>query len=451
MKVNVEKIENNVATLKIEVDAGEFEKALDQSYRKNVKRFNIPGFRRGKAPRSLIERYYGPEVFYEDAAEIVLSEAYKKGVEENNLEPVDYPRFDIDQIGKGTGIVATAQVTVKPEVELGEYKGLEVEKMVYNVTEEDVEKELKALQEQNARLVSVERPAQTGDVVVIDLEGFVNGEPLKDAKVQNYPVELGSKILVEDLENSITGMKAGETKEVKVTYPAEHPNKDLAGKEVLFKVSLKEVKEKELPPIDDEFAKDVSEFETLEELKQDIKNRLEERAKSFSESSLRGSILKKLVEQAKVDIPKVMVDREIERLIMDFAFQLRLRGLDLKQYLEASQLSMEEFKGKFQERAYNNVKTSLVLEAVAKAENIEVSEEELDEELAKYAESAQKSLAEYKKSLKEEDLEHIKDHILTRKIFDFLKSHAKINEKIVERIVDNESESEEESKLEEQA
>ena len=444
MKVNVEKIENNVATLKIEVEAGEFEKAIEQSYRKNVKRFNIPGFRRGKAPRSLIERYYGPEVFYEDAAEIVLSEAYKKVVEENSLEPVDHPHFDIDKIGKDIGIVATAKVTVKPEVKLGQYKGLEVEKMVYNVTEEDVEKELKDLQEKNARLVSVERPAQKGDVVLVDLEGFANGEPLKDAKVQNYPLELGSKILVEDLEEKIIGMKPGETKEVAVTYPAEHPNKDLAGKEVLFKVSLKEVKEKELPQLDDEFAKDVSEFETLEELKQDIKNRLEERAKSLSESSLRGAILKKVVEQAEVDIPQVMVDREIERLIMDFAFQLRLRGLDLKQYLEISNLSPEEFKGKFQERAYNNVKTSLILEALAKAENMEVTEEEVDEELTKYAEAAQKSLAEYKKNLKEEDLEHIKDHILTRKIFDFLISQAKVNEKVVENISQGEGEGEEE-------
>ncbi|ADL08502.1 trigger factor [Thermosediminibacter oceani] len=444
MKVNVEKIENNVATLKIEVGADEFEKALEQAYKKNVKRFNIPGFRRGKAPRRLIEMHYGPEVFYEDAAEIVLSEAYKKGVEENNLEPVDHPHFDIDQIEKGKGIVATAKVTVKPEVDLGEYKGLEVEKMVYNVTEEDVEKELKALQEKNARLISVERAAQKGDIVIVDLEGFLDGKPLKDGKVQNYPMELGSKILVEDLEEQIAGMNAGETREVKVTYPADHPNKELAGKEVLFKVTLKEIKEKELPVIDDEFAKDVSEFDTLQELKQDIKNKLEERAKSFAESSLRGSILKKLTEQAKVDIPQAMIDREIERLIMDFAFQLRLRGMDLKEYLEASQLSPEEFKAKFQDRAYENVKTSLVLEAVAKAENIEVSEEELDDELSKYAEAAQKSLAEYKKGLKEENLEYIKDRILTRKIFDFLKSHAKVTEKVVEGIAGNEGEGEEE-------
>lgn len=434
MKVNVEKIENNVATLKIEVEAGEFEKAIEQSYRKNVRRFNIPGFRRGKAPRSLIERYYGVEVFYEDAAEIVLSEAYEKAVEENNLEPVDHPHFDIDEIGKDKGVVATARVTVKPEVKLGQYKGLEVEKMVYNVTEEDVEKELKDLQEKNARLVTVERPAQKGDVVVVDLEGFENGKPVKDLKVENYPVELGSSLLVENLEESIIGMKPGEVKEVTVTYPAEHPNKDLAGKEVLFKVSLKEVKEKELLPVDDEFAKDVSEFETLEELKQDIRNRLEQRAKSFSESSLRGAVLNKVLEQAEVDIPQVMVDREIERLIMDFAFQLRLRGMDINQYLEVSKLSPEEFKGRFQERAYNNVKTALVLEALAKAENIEVTEDELDQELAKYAEASQKSVAEYKKNLNEDDLERIKDSILTRKIFDFLISQAKVSEKAVENV-----------------
>jgi len=437
MKVNLEKIENNVATLKIEVSEEEFEKALEKSFKKNAKRFNVPGFRRGKAPRSIVERYYGPEVLYEDAAEFALSEAYKIGIEENNLEPVDHPDFHIEQIEKNKPLIAIAKVTLKPEVILEEYKGLEVEKVVYNVKEEDVEKELKELQERNARFVNVERPLKEGDLAIIDFEGFINGEPFEGGNAQNYPLTIGSNTFIPGFEEKLIGMMPQETREIKVTFPENYHREDLKGKEATFKVTLKEIKEKELMPLDDEFAKDVSEFETLEELKKDIRNKLEERAKNFEENSLKGSILKKLIEKARVDIPQVMIDREIERLIYDFALNLRLRGIDLNEYLEAVKLTPEEFKNKFQDRAIENIKTSLILEKIAKLENITVSEEELDQELQKYAERANKSLAEYKKGLKEENIEYIKDRLLTDKIFKFLIENAKITEKEADGIYSN--------------
>jgi trigger factor len=442
MKVNLEKIENNTAVLKLEVDEEQFEKALEQAYRKNVRRFAIPGFRRGKAPRRLIELHYGPEVFYEDAAEIVLPEAYKRAVEEHHLEPVDQPRFDIEQIEKGKPLIAKAEVVVKPEVKLKEYRGLEVEKVVYNVTEEDVERELKAIQEKNARLVAVEdRPARKGDIAVIGFEGFIDGKPFEGGKAENYQLELGSGVFIDGFEDQIVGMSSGEKKEIKVVFPQDYKVTELAGKEAVFAVTLKEIKKKELSPIDDEFAKDVSEFETLQELKDDIKNKLEQRAKSIEEGSLKSSIIDKLMQIAEVEIPHVMVDREVERLIMDFAVNLKMRGIDLKTYLEAARITPEEFRARFHERAHTNVKSSLILEAIAKKENITVSDEEVDSEIQKYADLVNKPAEEYKKNLKPEDIAGIKDTILTRKIFDFLIANAKITEKKAENLQENPVES----------
>lgn len=430
MKVQLEKIEKNTAFLKFEADAEEFENAMQQAYKKTAKRFAIPGFRRGKAPRTLIERYYGPEVFYEEAAEILLPEAYRKAVEENNLEPVDQPKYDIDQIEKGKPMIARAEVVVKPEVNIKNYKGLEVEKVVYNVTDEDVEKELKVLQERNARLVAVEnRPAQKGDIAIIDFEGKVNGEPFEGGKAENYPLELGSKSFIEGFEDQVIGMSVGETKDVNVTFPEEYHGKELAGKDAVFTVTLKELKQKELLPLDDEFAKDVSEFETIEELKNNIRKNLEERAKSIEEGSLRASIVRKLREQTEMDIPHVMIEREIDRLVMDFAINLKMRGFDLKTYMDTTKLTPQQLRDRFHDKAHDNVETSLMLEEVAKRENITVSDEEVDKEIERYAEMVKKSAEEYKKELKPEDIAGIKDGILTRKIFDILIENAKITEK----------------------
>lgn len=430
MKISLEKIENNTAHLKFEVDEEQFEQAMEQAYRRNVKRFFVPGFRRGKAPRKLIEMHYGPEVFYQDAAEILLPEAYKKGVEDYHLEPVDQPKYDIEQIEKGKPMIAKAEVVVKPEVKLKEYKGLEVEKVVYNVTEEDVEKELLALQEKNARLIAVEdRPAQKGDIAVIDFDGKIDGKPFEGGKAENYPLELGSKVFIDGFEEQVIGMNLGEKKDINVTFPEDYKVENLAGKAAVFTVTLKELKKRELSPLDDEFAKDVSEFDTLEELKKDIKNKLEEREKAIEEGSLRSSIIDKLVESAEIDIPRVMIDREIDRLVMDFALDLRIKGYDLKTYMEAAKLSPEDLRNRFHERAVANVKSSLILEKIAKLENIEVTAKETDEEIKKYADMAKKPLEEYKKNLKPEDIAGIKDGILTKKIFDFLISNAKVTEK----------------------
>jgi trigger factor len=430
MKISLEKIENNTAHLKFEVDEEQFEKAMEQAYRKNVKRFVIPGFRRGKAPRKLIEMHYGPEVFYEDAAEIILPQAYQQGVEEYHLEPVDQPKYDIEQIEKGKPLIATAEVAVRPEVKLKEYKGLEVEKVVYNVTDEDVEKELAALQEKNARLIAVEdRPAQKGDIAVIDFDGRVDDKPFEGGKAENYPLELGSGVFIEGFEEQVIGMNPGEKKDINVTFPKDYKVESLADKPAVFSVTLKELKKKELSSLDDEFAKDVSEFDTLEELKNDIRNKLIERAKAVEEGSLKASIINKLMETTEVDIPHVMVDMEIDRLIMDFAINLKMRGYDLKTYMEAAKITPQEFRERFHEKAHVNVKSSLILEEVSRREGITVTDEETDAEIQKYAGLAHKTIEEYKKNLKPEDISGIKDTILTKKIFDFLISNAKITEK----------------------
>jgi trigger factor len=437
MKVNLEKIEKNTAYLNFEVDEEQFEKAMEQAYRKDGKRFSIPGFRKGKAPRSLIEMHYGPEVFYESAVEIVLPEAYKKGVEDFNLEPVDQPKFDLQQIEKGKPVIATAEVIVKPEVKIADYKGLEVNKMVYNVTEEDVDKELKALQDKNARLIAIEdRPSKKGDIVVIDFVGFADNQPFDGGKAENYPLELGSDVFIPGFEEQLIGVKAGDEKDVNVTFPEDYKEEKLAGKEAVFNVKVKELKKKDFLPLDDDFAKDVSEFDTLDDLKDDIRKRLEQKAESFAESSLKGAILKKLSDNTEVDIPHVMIDQETEKQIMDFAMNLRYQGLDIGSYLEATNTSPDDLKERFHEKAHDIVRGSLILEEIAKQENLEVSEEELNEEMKKYAKAFKTTPEEYRKNMRDEELIGIKQNLLTNKIFDILIDSAKIIEKKVENIVE---------------
>ncbi|HHX24811.1 MAG TPA: trigger factor [Thermoanaerobacterales bacterium] len=441
MKVNLEKIEKNTAYLNFEVDEVDFDKAIEQAYKKNAKRFNVPGFRRGKAPRRLVELHYGPEVFYEDAVQILLPEAYKKGVEEFKLQPVDQPKFDIQQIEIGQPLKATAEVTVKPEVNLKEYKGLEVEKFVYNVTDGEVEKELAKIQERNSRLVVVEdRPAKEYDIAVIDFKGTVDDKPFDGGTAENYPLELGSGMFIKGFEEQVIGMAVGETKDINVKFPDDYNVKELASKDAVFNVHLKELKKKELLPIDDEFAKDVSEFETLDELKRDIKEKLQQKAKSVEEGSLKASIVNKLMENAEIDVPDVMIDHEIERLMMDFAINLRFSGYDLKTYLESTGVTPEEFRERFRDQAKDNVKSSLVLEEIGNRENITVTDEELNNKIKELADTYKKSVEDYEKNLKAEDKERIKDSIWTEKIFDFLIQNAVIKEKKEDNKEDNKAE-----------
>lgn len=439
MKVNLEKIEKNTAYLNFEVDAEQLEKAIQQAYKKNAKRFAIPGFRRGKAPRKLIEMHYGPEVFYEEAMQILLPEVYQKGVEEYKLQPVDQPKFDVQQIETGKPLIASAEVVVKPEVKIEEYKGLEVEKVVHNVTEDEVEKQLLIMQEKNARLVAVEdKAAAEGDIAIIDFEGSIDNEPFEGGKAENYPLQLGSGMFIKGFEEQVIGMMPGETKDISVTFPEDYNAEELAGKNAVFTVTLKELKRKELLPLDDDFAKDVSEFDTLAELKEDIKNKLQQEAKSVEENSLRASIIDKLIEKAEVDIPEVMINHEVDNILLKLAINLKQStGFDLTTYLESTGMTLQELRDRYHDAAVRNVKTSLILEEIGKLENITVTDEELENKIKELAEMYKKPLEEYEKSLSPENKEGIKDLVLTEKIFDFLIKNSNIIEKVKDNTKDD--------------
>lgn len=427
MSVKVEKKEKNVVRLEIEVDAEKFEEGLQKSYLKNVKRFNVPGFRRGKAPRNIVERHYGVEVLYEDAINIVCSEAYDKAIEENDIHPVDRPEIDIKQIGKGQNLIFVADVTVRPEVVLGQYKGVEVEKVNIIVTEDDVEKEIEKVAEKSARLITVEdRGIQKGDIADIDFEGFIDGVPFEGGKASGYRLEIGSGNFIEGFEDQLIGAVPGDDVDVNVTFPEDYSNEELAGKAALFKVIINDVKIKELPVIDDEFAKDVSEFDTLEEYKEDIRKKLKESAEHKAKHETEDKVISKVCENAEVEIPDVMIQNHIDNLVKDFDARLRYQGLDLEKYLNIMGLGYIDFRSQFEERAAAEVKTQLVLDAVCKAENVSVTEEEFEEEINKIAENYKSDVEEFKKHLKNNDIEYIKDTIKIRKTIELLVENAKI-------------------------
>jgi len=430
VKATAEKIENNKVKLKFQVDAQDFEKALDKSYMKNKGRFLIPGFRKGKAPRRLIERYYGEGVFYEDAFNEIFQEVYWKAVEENSLEPVDYPTVDeIEQIGSGKDLMFTASVVVKPEVELGQYKGIEVEKVEYNVTDKDVEDALKRIQERYARWVAVEdRPVKEGDLVTLDYEGFVDGQPIKDGSAQNYALEVGSKSFIPGFEEQLVGLNAGDEKEIKVTFPEDYGAEELKGKEAVFKIKVHDIKEKELPELDDEFAKDVSNFETFEEYKAHLREDLEREAQNQARAQMEERLISRIVEGAKVDIPDVMVEREIDAMLNSFELGLYYRGLTLQRYLELTGTSMEDLRTQYRQEAYTRVKTALVLEKISKTEDIQVTQEDLDKEIEELADQLNIAVDEAKERYGE-GLERRKHELLTRKTVDFLMDNAVIVDK----------------------
>ena len=421
MNVKLERKENNIVELEIEVDAEVFEEGLKKSFQKNVKKFNIPGFRKGKAPRNIVERYYGAEVLYEDALNEVFPKAYEEAVKETDIFPVDRPELDIKQIGKGENLIFTASVTVKPEVELGEYKGIEIEKIKVNVSDEDVDKEIQKVAEKNARMVTVEdRGIQEGDIAEIDFEGFIDGEPFEGGKGTDFPLEIGSGKFIKGFEEQLIGGKPGDDIEVKVTFPEDYNAKELAGKDAIFKVIVNDVKLKEMPVIDDEFAKDVSEFESLEELKEDIKKKKTEEAERIAKNKYEDNVISKIVENATVDIPEIMIENQVDTMIRDFDFQLRYQGLDLDSYLKYMKMDQEEIRTTYKESAEKRVKTQLVLEAITKEESIDVIEEELEEEIEKTAKQYNQEVDKFKATLKENDLEYIKDSLKVQKTIDFL-------------------------------
>lgn len=427
MKATWEKTENSRGVLTVEVDEAQVAAALDKAFRKVVRNVTVPGFRKGKVPRPIFEARFGVEVLYQDAADILLRETYPEAVEQTGIEPVAPPDIDIEQIGKDKPFIYKATVVVKPDVKLGEYKGLEIPAKSFAVTDEDVEARLKELQEKNAVLEAVEdRAAENGDVVTIDFEGFLNGEPFEGGKAEKYVVELGSGTLIAGFEEQVVGMKPGEEKEIAVTFPEDYHNADLAGKSATFKVKLHEVKRKNLPALDDEFAKDVSEFETLEELKADLRKQLEEKARNDEEQYKRDTVVEKAAENAEVEIPDVMIEREIDNLVRDFDFQLRLMGLTLDRYLTMMRLTPDKLREQFKENATKRVRAYLVLEAIAKAENITVTDDDIEKEIAAIAERYEQPVEQVKKVYEDSSrLETLKDELLIRKTIDFLVANSR--------------------------
>ncbi|WP_100331758.1 trigger factor [Bacillus xiapuensis] len=425
MSAKWEKLEGNQGVLTVEVDAETVDKGLDAAFKKVVKKINVPGFRKGKMPRGMFEKRFGVESLYQDALDVILPEAYGKAIEETGIEPVDRPEIDIEQMEKGKELIFKATVTVKPEVQLGDYKGLEVEKQSTDVTDEDVENELTSLQKRHAELVVKEEGAvEEGDTVVLDFEGFVNGEAFEGGKAENYSLVIGSGTFIPGFEDQLIGMKAGEEKDVEVTFPEEYHAQELAGQPAVFKVKLHEIKYQELPELNDEFAKEADEgAETLAELKEKVKNRLQEQKKTEAEQALRDTLVEKAVANAEMDIPEVMVESEIDRMLQEFTQNLSMQGMNLDLYYQISGQSETELRDQMKENAETRVRTSLTLEAIAQAENLQASEEDVEKELEKMSEQFNLSVEDIKKALG--SLDGMKGDLKIRKAIEFLVDNSK--------------------------
>ena len=412
MSVQVEKQEKNMAKLTVEVPAEQFVDAIKKAYNKNKNRFNVPGFRRGKAPQMMIEKMYGVGVFYEDAADEAINETYAEAMKESGLDIVSRPEITIEQIEKGKAFIYTATVAVKPEVTLGQYKGIEVEKADAEVKEEDVEAELKRVQNQNARLISVtDRPVAKDDQVVIDFDGSVDGKAFDGGKAEDYPLTIGSHAFIDTFEDQLIGKNIGEECEVNVTFPQEYHAKELAGKPAVFKVKIKEIKVRELPELNDEFASEVSDFETLEEYKKDVEAKIAERKQKAAATENENRVVDKVVEGASMEIPDRMIDGQVENMIQDTARRMQSQGLDLQQYLKYTGMTLDQMKEQARPQAIKRIQTRLVLEAVAKAENIQISDEKLDEEIGKMAQSYQMEADKLKSYMTEQDKDQMKKRI----------------------------------------
>ena len=416
-----------MAKMTVEVPAEKFEAAIKTAYNKNKNRFTIPGFRKGKAPLSMVEKMYGVEVFYEEAINTCLEESYPAAADESGLEIVSRPEIDVVQVEKGKDLIYTATVAVKPEVTLGEYKGVEVEKADAEVTDEDVEKELKKVQDQNSRLLTIEdRPVADGDETVIDFEGFVDGAAFDGGKGEDYPLTIGSHSFIDTFEEQLIGKNIGEECEVNVTFPTEYHAENLAGKPATFKVTVKEIKVKELPELNDEFAGEVSEFETLDEYKADLKAKLAESKQKAAAAENENRVVAKVVENAAMEIPQAMIDSQAENMVNDYGRRMQSQGLSLQQYMQYTGMTIENLKDQMKPQAEKNIRTRLVLEAVAKAENIEVSEEAVDAELQKMADAYKMELDKLKSYMGENEKKQMKEDLAVQEAVDFLVAEAKL-------------------------
>ena len=427
MKAELVKKEGNKVTLKITVDNNKFEEAVNKAYNKTKGKYNIPGFRKGKAPKVVIETQYGKGVFYNDAIDMLFPEVYPEAIKELNIDPIDRPDLDIEEISKDNGLVMVVNVKVKPEFELGAYKGIEISKVDNTVSEEDVEARLNEMVNRNARLTSVEDKAlENGDTAVIDFEGFENGVAFEGGKGENYNLVIGSNTFIPGFEDQLVGKKAGEEVEVNVTFPETYHAENLAGKPVVFNVKVNDVKVKEVPALDDEFAKDTTEFETLAELRADVKAKLEEQAKNAADAEMRNALVEKVSANTEVEVPEAMVQHQIDNMLMELNYQLQYQGLNLEQLLQMTGRGLDELREERRADAERLVKSSLVLEAIAEKENVEANDADVDAELEKMAAMYNMEVEKIKSSLRETDIEDIKGQIKIRKTLDLLVENATI-------------------------
>nr|WP_308742745.1 trigger factor [uncultured Anaerocolumna sp.] len=419
MSLQVENLEKNMVKFTIESSAEEFEAALEKAYQKNKGKMNVQGFRKGKAPRAIIEKMYGAGIFYEDAANIIIPDAYEKAAEESKLDIVSRPEIDVVQIEKGKSFIFTAEVAVKPEVTLGQYKGIEVEKKSVEATEDEINAELDKVREQNSRTITVDdRAVQSGDIAVIDYEGFVDGTPFEGGKGENYSLTIGSHSFIDTFEDQLIGKNIGEEVEVNVTFPAEYHAAELASKPALFKVTIKEIKVKELPELDDDFAQDVSEFDTLADYKEDIKKHILERKEKDAKRAKEDAVVEKIIENATMEIPDAMIETQTRQMADEFAQRLQMQGLTVEQYFQFTGMNVQKLLEEMKPQAIQRIKTGLVLEAIVKAENITISDEELEKEITNMASSYQMEVDKLKELISDREKEQISLDLAVQKAVD---------------------------------
>lgn len=425
MSLQVEKLEHNMAKLTIEVSAEELEGALQKAYQKQKGKINIPGFRKGKVPRQMVEKMYGPEMFYDDAANVLIPEAYSKAYDESGLDIVSQPKIDVTQIEKGKVFIFTAEVALKPEVTLGEYKGLSVDKISNRVTAKEVDAKLEEEQMKNARTITVEgRSVQDKDEVVLDFEGFVDGEAFEGGKGENYPLTIGSGSFIPGFEEQLIGVEPEKEVEVNVTFPEEYQAEELKGKSAVFKCTVHEIKAKELPELDDEFASEVSEFDTLDEYKDDIKAKIKEQKTAEGKRTQEDQAVEAIIANSQMDIPEAMVETQTRQMADDFAQRLQQQGLNMEQYMQFTGMTVEKMLEEMRPQAEKRIQTRLVLEAIAKAENIEITEEKLDEEIAKMAEAYQMEVDKLKEFMGDKEKEQMKQDMAVQEAITFVVENA---------------------------
>lgn len=440
MKATVEKISSNKVKISFEIEAEKFLEGLEAAYRKEVKRINIPGFRKGKAPRQVIEAHYGPEVFYESAFDEIFPAIYESVIEENNLDVVDRPNIDFSQIERGKDLIFTCEVFVTPDVTLGDYKGIEVVKVDPSVTDEEINKEIEKARENAARMIEVERAAENGDTVVIDYAGFNGEEQFEGGTAEDHELELGSGSFIPGFEDQLIGAVAGEERDVNVTFPEQYHAPELAGKPVVFKCKVKAVQKKELPELDDEFAQDVSEFDTFEEYKKSIADKKMAEAKEQADAQMENALVNTVVANATIDVPQAMIARQADQMINSMAQRMRYQGITMEDFMRYTGQNIDTMRKQYAPEAERRVRTELALKAIADAEAIKPTDDEISDKVDQFAKQANQTPEEFKGKLAAEDIEYIGDMVMLQKTVDMLKAEAKYIDKPVEEKTEEKAE-----------